>query len=72
MKIDEIRQIRNLRLIETDWTQIPDNSLTLEQKELWRIYRQSLRDITNSISDSDFEEDSFGNRYFMGWPTPPE
>ena len=72
MTIEEIRQIRNLRLIETDWTQITDNSLTSEQRDAWKVYRQALRDVTNSITDSDFEEDEFGNRYFMNWPTKPE
>ena len=57
----KIRYDRNKLLLESDWTQISDNSLTEIQKGLWRIYRQSLRDIT-------LQPDPFN----ISWPTPPE
>ena len=41
-----IRERRNELLKETDWTQLPDNSLTVEQKQAYQEYRQALRDIT--------------------------
>lgn len=42
---------RGLLLNESDWSQISDNSLTPEKREEWRVYRQSLRDITNTFED---------------------
>jgi hypothetical protein len=38
---------RNALLNESDWSQVPDNSLTENQRESWRQYRQELRDITD-------------------------
>lgn len=35
---------RNQLLTESDWTQLPDVSLTAEQKQAWIEYRQALRD----------------------------
>jgi len=42
---DEIRQERDALLRSTDWTQLPDASLTDVQKTAVTAYRQSLRDI---------------------------
>ena len=39
------RNTRNQLLTESDWTQIPDSSLTDEAKALWVTYRTALRDI---------------------------
>ena len=61
IELDELRRKRNLRLQESDWTQIPDSALSSEQKTSWATYRQELRDITNtykSRSDDGFQ-----------WPT---
>jgi hypothetical protein len=41
----ELRNIRNIILTDTDWTQIPDAPLTDEQKAQYRAYRQALRDL---------------------------
>jgi hypothetical protein len=45
---DELRQamraLRNRRLAASDWTQLPDNGLTDEQRAAWATYRQQLRD----------------------------
>ena len=40
-----LRWWRQARLIASDWTQMPDSPLTLEQKEQWRTYRLWLRDL---------------------------
>lgn len=40
---NEVRQKRDLFLVETDWTQLPD--VPTATKELWGSYRQALRDI---------------------------
>ena len=60
----KIRDIRNRLLSESDWTQMPDVSLSLEQKEAWQTYRQVLRDITETQPDAIGPEE-------VVWPTPP-
>lgn len=42
---------RNALLAESDWSQVADNSLSEEQRELWRSYRQELRNITSTYTD---------------------
>jgi hypothetical protein len=42
---------RNALLNESDWSQVPDNSLSESQKESYRQYRQELREITESVTD---------------------
>lgn len=41
---DIIRNIRNQKLADSDWTQIADAPLTPEKKQQWAEYRQYLRD----------------------------
>ena len=53
-----IRVERDKRLSSSDWTQLPD--VPLQTKELWAIYRQALRDITQ-------QPDPFN----ITWPEPP-
>jgi hypothetical protein len=36
---------RNQQLRESDWTQLPDAPLTDIEKELWKEYRQQLREL---------------------------
>ena len=52
---------RNSILYSCDWTQIPNNPLTVEQQALWATYRQELRDITLQS----------GYPFNVIWPTPP-
>ena len=61
----EIRLVRNQLLQESDWTQLPDSPLSQEDKDLWHTYRQSLRDITESVSSNVSYSD-------IVWPTKPE
>ena len=42
----EIRSTRNIKLSNSDWTQLTDAPLTADQKTAWANYRQELRDIT--------------------------
>ena len=44
-----LRTERNLRLENSDYTQLPDVNLTEAQVEAWRVYRQELRDITDGL-----------------------
>jgi len=41
-----VREQRNKKLAESDWTQLQDAPLGLEQKAAWSVYRQSLRDVS--------------------------
>lgn len=48
---DQIRQRRDSKLSDCDWTQMPDNQLSENDRALWRDYRQKLRDVTEFFSD---------------------
>lgn len=48
---DIIRIDRNALLAESDWTQAPDSPLSENQKQLWRTYRQALRDLPATTTD---------------------
>ena len=54
-----LRDERNLKLAETDWTQMPD--VPEEVKTAWQVYRQALRDIPENYS----------NIAEVVWPTKP-
>lgn len=56
IKWQEIRLLRNKLLADSDWTQLNDIDVSL--KELYKSYRQALRDITN-------QPDPFN----INWPT---
>jgi len=47
--MNALRTERNLRLVNSDYTQLPDVNLTDAQVDAWRVYRQELRDITENI-----------------------
>lgn len=47
-KLRVVRKKRDRLLLESDWTQIPNNPLTEEKQQEWAVYRQNLRDITDS------------------------
>ena len=49
----KLRQERNMKLGETDFTQLADfqEKLTVFEKEQWRDYRQALRDLPNQTAD---------------------
>jgi len=36
---------RNRRLLECDWTQLPDSPLLKKDQDAWKKYRKELRDI---------------------------
>jgi len=57
-----IRQERDRRLAECDWTQAADVPLSEEKKEEWRIYRQQLRDFISTITEVSVE---------IIWPNKP-
>tara|TARA_R100001015_G_C4470975_1_gene54666 strand:+ start:269 stop:571 length:303 start_codon:yes stop_codon:yes gene_type:complete len=51
--IDDLRQKRNNLLQETDYYALSDVTMSTDMQN----YRQSLRDLTNSISDDDTADD---------------
>jgi hypothetical protein len=56
---DLVREERNKKLQQSDWTQLSD--IPQETKTLWEPYRQALRDVT-------LQADPFN----ITWPTPPQ
>jgi len=58
MDMDAIRSYRNTLLKDSDWTQFNDSPLTEEQKDKWKVYRQTLRDITEDLTN-------------VAWPNQP-
>ena len=50
MAMEDLRAKRNKDLQDSDWTQLPDNTLTSEQKNAWMQFRTELRNITNGIT----------------------
>lgn len=60
-KIEEIRNIRNGLLLQSDWTQVTDSSLSHEKKTEWATYRQQLRDLMNDLTDP----------FNVNWPIEP-
>ena len=65
-----LRQERNKRLAETDWTQLKDIDLDLIRERNWKNYRQALRDLP---AKSNPKLDSFGNLDMssVSWPDKP-
>lgn len=48
---DEIRAKRNALLLETDWTQLADTTLTAEQSTAYKIYRRALKDLPQNFDN---------------------
>ena len=46
----DLRQRRNGLLSSSDWTQLPDTTLTTSEKTAWMNYRTELRNITNGLT----------------------
>ena len=56
-----LREERDSRLAESDWTQYNDSPLSGSKKTEWATYRQALRDITASTQSI----------FSVTWPTKP-
>lgn len=59
--LTELRTLRNARLAECDWTQVPDAPV---DAEAWRVYRQQLRDLPGQYPDILSIDE-------VVWPNPP-
>ena len=65
INIEYILIERNQKLSGSDWTRVDDNGLSEEKRELWRVYRQTLRDLPQLIEyDENYKPLPFD------WPTP--
>ena len=49
--IGALRNMRDILLRESDWTQFTDSPLSESKKNEWKIYRQTLRDLPATESD---------------------
>ncbi len=56
-----LREERDSKLAESDWTQYTDSPLAGSKKTEWATYRQALRDITSSTQSI----------FSVTWPTKP-
>lgn len=56
-----VRSNRSMLLSMCDWTQIADSPLSDEKKAEWAVYRQALRDITDTQTDP----------FNITWPAKP-
>lgn len=56
-----VRDSRNVKLKESDWTQLADATLPAETIQAWATYRQALRDIPSQA----------GFPWEVVWPTQP-
>ena len=65
-----LRDERNYRLAQTDWTQLKDIDLDIIRERNWKNYRQQLRDITVS-SNPKLTADGDLDMTSVNWPTPP-
>ena len=66
-----LRKLRSIRLTHSDWTQVPDNALTEEEKEAWRVYRQQLSDLPKTITEEQYRELVRDENHEL-WPTKPD
>lgn len=66
---NRIRQDRNKLLAQSDWSQLPDNSLTAEERNEWVQYRQQLRDIPSRVQ---IKTSYVTTINAMTWPMPPD
>ena len=64
------RQMRNQKLLESDWTRIDDCGISTSKKAEWATYRQELRDITKTVTPV-FITRGIIDESKISWPTKP-
>jgi len=62
LNLQEVRMIRNAKLVETDWVVTMHKELGTNIPAAWKTYRQALRDITDTYTSLDD----------VVWPEKPE
>ena len=66
--MDELRIIRNVKLTETDWSQLGDVPVGI--KTTYESYRQALRDLPASANPK-LDDDGNLDQTSFTWPTEP-
>ena len=66
----QLREIRNQKLAETDWTQLKDIDLDFIRERNWKNYRQALRDLP-AKSKPKLSEDGGLDMSSISWPDKP-
>jgi len=70
LKLNDIREIRNQKLSETDYLAMSDNTMSDEMK----TYRQSMRDVPQNFDEEQYEDllarDEQGNLTHTVWEKP--
>ena len=64
------RQMRNQKLLESDWTRMDDCGISTSKKAEWAIYRHELRDITQTVTPVFITRGIIDESKFS-WPTKP-
>tara|TARA_R100000278_G_C5420292_1_gene146315 strand:+ start:510 stop:728 length:219 start_codon:yes stop_codon:yes gene_type:complete len=49
-EMNELRNVRNKLLRDSDWAVMPDSPLSDSKKDEWKTYRQALRDMTKTAN----------------------
>ena len=65
-----LREERNKRIAETDWTQLKDIDLDIIRERNWKNYRQALRDLPAN-SKPKLSEDGTLDMSSVTWPDKP-
>tara|TARA_B100000575_G_scaffold248751_1_gene214815 strand:+ start:606 stop:983 length:378 start_codon:yes stop_codon:yes gene_type:complete len=65
-----LREERNRRLAETDWTQLKDIDLDIIRERNWKNYRQALRDLP-AKSNPKLTESGQLDMSSISWPDKP-
>jgi hypothetical protein len=63
VKWNDVRNQRQIFLLESDWTQLPDCFLPRKEKLAWKKYRQELRDLPQKYAHT--------NPVFVVFPIKP-
>lgn len=63
--LSSLRRQRDIKLKQTDWTQLPDSPLSASERKAWAKYRQALRDLPGKLTKKQVITGKFT------WPEPP-
>lgn len=63
--LQDVRNLRNMLLSQSDWTRMDDNGMSDSARSEWAEYRQALRDVTNDLPED------ISNVNEVTWPSKP-
>jgi nitrate reductase NapAB chaperone NapD len=64
---EELRKLRNDKLAAIDYMFLTDYSISDQDKEQWRAYRQALRDLPSTLTD-----EAILHPETIAWPVKPQ